>query len=535
MKFTTLDPIKWGKLFWPETYFYDKQEQVIRSVCENDETFVPAANMMGKDFVAAFIVLYFFLTRSPCRIITTSAKADHLMVLWGEINRFIQTSRIPLECRKGGPLIIDHQKLRKLRNDRTRCPISYVKGLVAAEDSIAAMGGHHVSNIGDGIPRTLLVADESSSVPDAYIRVARGWYNRLLSIGNTWPCNNFFKNAIEGKPGAEPTDFGGDRPRPVKEGEELGFRGYYRKVIHIAAEDSPNIRYAFGQIAKGLEHTDEILVPGVKSYGEYLKNLDMWDAEEICVRLHAKFYKGPSLLLFPETWLQRANDLAEQRQSSPKRGQRWMGCDPGEGVANSAWAIIDETGLLELISKKTPNTTEIVGTTIGLIRDFGIDPEDVIFDRGGGGKQHADRLRDMGYAIRTVAFGEAVTIGFKYGSTMPWEKTEHAEERYAYKNRRAQLYGELSLLMDPNSSEAKGFAIPSSHYKVLRDQLKLIPRWYDGEGRLRLPSKNKSTTGSKEQTLIEIIGHSPDEADALTLAVHGMLHKPLIQMAGAIT
>ncbi len=41
------DPIKFGKLLWPNVQFYKQQREIIESVWQNDETFVPAANMMG--------------------------------------------------------------------------------------------------------------------------------------------------------------------------------------------------------------------------------------------------------------------------------------------------------------------------------------------------------------------------------------------------------------------------------------------------------------------------------------------------------
>ena len=190
------DPIKLGKVFWPDVEFYREQRDIIYSVWENDETMVVAGNKLGKDFVAAFIVLAFFLTRHPCRIITTSA--DHAQlesVLWGELRRFIATSRIPLEHTKGGPLVINHLHLRKVYKG-TRCGISYVLGRVAAKGE--GMLGHHVGNFGDGIPRTLFVADEASGVEDVSYERADTWAERKLIIGNPFPCGNFFKRGVEG-------------------------------------------------------------------------------------------------------------------------------------------------------------------------------------------------------------------------------------------------------------------------------------------------------------------------------------------------
>lgn len=45
-----------------------------------------------------------------------------------------------------------------------------------------------------------------------------------------------------------------------------------------------------------------------------------------------------------------------------------------------------------------------------------------------------------------------------------------------------------------------------------------MPRLLDKEGRLRMLAKNKNTDNTKEKTLCELLGRSPDEADAAVLA-----------------
>lgn len=193
---SVVDPIALKGILWPDITFYNKQREVIYSVYENDETFVPAANMMGKDFVAAFITLWFFLTRTPCRVLTTSVDSTQLEgVLWGEIRRFIQTSRYPLEVERGGPLYVNHLHLRQVI-DGAMCGLSYCVGRVAAKGE--GMLGHHIADVGDGVPRTLFVADEASGVDDISYERADTWARRKLIIGNCYPCRNFFYRGIKG-------------------------------------------------------------------------------------------------------------------------------------------------------------------------------------------------------------------------------------------------------------------------------------------------------------------------------------------------
>lgn len=499
------DPKKLQKALWPHLYFYDRQWEVIYSFWENDETVVPAGNMLGKDFTAGWIAVAAFITRYPCRGVTTSAKDDHLRVLWGEVNQHVASCKFPLDSKQGGPLIINHQEIRRVNNGNVRCPKSYLKGLVAAPDSIAAMQGHHIANTGDGVWKTFFMSDESSSVPDEYFPMVDTWANRKLIFGNTWECHNYFRRAVDQ----------GDLPREAGD-------GFYRKVVRITAEDSPNVRLGLAQERTGKPVTNEVIVPGVKTFAEYKKNRLLWDDIQQCVSLDAQFYVGKELRLFPKAWLDHAMQLAS-RLRGVKRRALAVGIDPAEGGDKTALCAVDERGVVELVSFKTPDTNQIPGMVIAFGTKHKVPAERWVFDRGGGGKQHADRLRDVGYAVRTVAFGESPTEPPKPGTTAFGERLENAETRGAYVNRRAEMYGTLSNRMDPSAGD--GFAIPAE-YAELFTQLAPIPKLYDGEGKLRLPPKHKKVAGSKEVCLTELIGHSPDEADSLVLSVFGMLTEP---------
>jgi hypothetical protein len=185
------DPLRWAKLLWPEVMFYDKQREIIYSVRDNYETFVVAGNMLGKDFVAGFIALWAFLTHHPCRVVTTSVKDDHLRVLWGEIGRFIQTSRLPLRVEDGGPLLVNHRELRKVYHD-ARCDISYCIGMVSERGE--GMAGHHAAH-------TYGIIDEATGTDDITYTQMGTWANRMLGFGNanfTPPTHWFYKGVKEG-------------------------------------------------------------------------------------------------------------------------------------------------------------------------------------------------------------------------------------------------------------------------------------------------------------------------------------------------
>ena len=288
---------------------------------------------------------------------------------------------------------------------------------------------------------------------------------------------------------------------------------HFRKVIRITADDSPNVKFAKAQIARGEEPTGEMVVPGVLSWEEYCRRLRMFDEKEKSVSLYAIFYKGKEIRLFPKDILDLSKEAARKL---PRRSRgKYMGIDAAEGGDNTCWSIVDDLGLVFQLSIKTADTSDIPGKTIGLMREYGVDASNVLFDRGGGGKQHADVLRRRGYSVRTIGFGESANnISQPYQTasvTSTKKKVEVMESRYVYKNRRAEIYGKLSLAM------SEGFAVPEMYDEVYR-QLSLVPKNYDDGGRLFLPPKDKPHPNYTGDTLKKLIGCSPDEAESLGLA-----------------
>jgi hypothetical protein len=351
------------------------------------------------------------------------------------------------------------------------------------------------------------------------------------------------------------------KPPPIEPVVLKEKKRFYRKVIKITGHDSPNVRLGLEEVRLGKKPSGKMIVPGVLSYPEYVKRLATWDQIRICIGIQAEFYEGAEVLLYPPQWLDIAAKKAVQlyqefRQGGKQRMALGMGVDPAEGGDETSISVVDEYGLIELWSDKTPNTNDIVGRTIAMMRKYGLlnAPERVVFDRGGGGKQIADQLRAQKLSVRTVGFNESVNDDPKYGRHRMSHRLDVKELRFAYINRRAEMYGTLRLLLDPSFAEqvaarpelavfgrigANGFALPSC-YPELRRQLSLMPLLYDSDGRMRmLPKTRKSSPGKwnplstvtsvssrqkdAEPTLFDILGRSPDQADSLVLAVHGMV------------
>lgn len=520
------DPLRFVALHWPDIYLYSQMREAFYSHVEDDITVIGAGNMLGKDFLASLIVLYFVLTRSPVRIVMTSATGDHLRVLWGEIGQRIATSKYPLDSKRGGPLICNHQDIRKIIQSGPRagerCPLSYVTSMVASNDTIAAMQGHHIAKTGDGIPRTLFISDECSSVWDEIQKKASTWANRQLWIGNTWPCSNFFYRAFEGD--LERGDPGGNLPR------DNGV-GYHRRVFRIQATDSPNVRLAMAEAAAGKKPSGDIIIPGVKDWEEYQKDLKMYTDAELDVIHRAQFYKGKDVKMYPEEWILNSLRMGRELRGAQRQIQA-IGVDPGEGAANTVWTGSDRKGIVQQVSMKTPDTSVIPDETERLLSEWGVPPDMVFFDRGGGGKQCADELRKRGLMVHVVPFGAPVDSGVHPGGIKSTQQRElEREQKYSYYNRRAQMYMMLHEAMDP---AVGGYAIPPECHELVR-QLRPIPMLKDGEGKIRMLPKGKPHEGYKGQTLIGLLGRSPDEADSAVLSVYGMHQEPVNVTVGAIS
>ena len=487
---------------WPNLHLYDKQRELIEAVLSRTDTYCPAAHKVGKDFVAGYLTLSCFLAciglNLSCRIITTSVAEHHLKVLWGEIANLLATSAVPLILQRGGPLAVNHLEIRRASEQVIRNPVNYLIGRVSEHGE--GLAGHHADF-------TLAVGDESSGLSDDAYQGVQGWAKHRLWIGNPNECDNFFR-------------------RGVKEHPE--------RVVKIRALDSPNV-------ARELDprYPDRHVYPGLLTLAEYQERRQDWDPIKQCTGLDAEFYEGAEVRLFPNTWL----DIAEARHqvlaaSKTPRTAHSIGIDTAEGGDQTVWAVVDELGLIELISLKTPNTAIIPGRTLALMRQYKVPAERVVFDRGGGGKQHADQLRAQGYPVQTVAFGEGVTPDPLVDPSLTRFMADamRREGRTTYTNRRSQMYGELRSLLDPALEGQLGcpsrFALP--HHPELRSQLAVIPLTYDREGRLSLLPKTNPRDGTDRRTLVGLIGHSPDECDALVLGIYSLLHPVRRVLVGAL-
>lgn len=210
-----LDPLKLMRFLWPSKEFYDKQREIVYSVRDAKETYVPAGNQLGKDYVAGYVCPAFFL-KPQCffdleyvryveslrsrwnphphtvRILTTSVAEHHLKVLWGEIGRAVTECQFDLiyhpETNPNGLLTMNYQEIRYARERQAKNPVNYLVGRVSAKGE--GLAGHHAAY-------TLCVVDEASGSDEETYTYQQGWAKRLLAFGNPHQCENWWRRGIK--------------------------------------------------------------------------------------------------------------------------------------------------------------------------------------------------------------------------------------------------------------------------------------------------------------------------------------------------
>lgn len=318
---------------------------------------------------------------------------------------------------------------------------------------------------------------------------------------------------------------------------------YHRKVIQVSGDMSPNVRYGLVQKRSGVEPTGEDLIPGLIGYYEYKKREALWDEFRKSVSIYGRFYEGAELRMYPDEWIDEAVKAAARLAN---RRAKSMGVDSAEGGDNTVWAWADDRGLIGYLALKTKDTSMILGRTIALMKEHGIEPKRVMFDAGGGGTQHAHYLRNQGYDVQTARFGAAATKELTAGFQPVKVRKEAQEVQYAYVSLRVEMYHSLAQRIDPALGNVWGLPRelldrPRADGKAtLRTQMRKIPKIYDDRGRMVLPPKSNrdgkpsEQTKDRRETLIDMVGCSPDELEAVVLASYGLTDRVIRFRIGAL-
>ena len=204
---------------WPQSYFYDRQVDIIMAVRDSAETYVVAGNELGKDWILGRIALahmvypWCFYPRAHFlgaedreemrllaarrgvavsalpewelhqrRVVTTSVKDKHLDVLWAEIGNAWRGCSEDLSAR----FTMTHHEVRFRGEAEGKNPASYLVGIVSGSENFEGLTGHHAHY-------ALAAGDEASGLPDGVYEAVNTWMKRGVFITNPKPCANFVR------------------------------------------------------------------------------------------------------------------------------------------------------------------------------------------------------------------------------------------------------------------------------------------------------------------------------------------------------
>jgi hypothetical protein len=542
------NPVAFARDFWPTLKIALYQREILESVAANPETWVHSGHKLGKTRVAAVAAIWFFLTRRARVYLIARTERNLETALWPAIVQQINRATIrdpdspaddpqPLRDAMGNPvpppfqLKVIQLQVQVIEPDGRTDPNYFIRGFL--QNDPEAISGQHLPRQDDGTPTVLVIVDEASNQESWLYETITAYAHRILEIGNPiHSVGTFHEKCTGGDVYSKPEDQPDAPPR------------LERRVIHVSAEDSPNVKVGRARAKRGLPPVD--LVPGIINYLDYQRFMRIWPAHKRRWGLDGLFPDESTNRLFPKEWMELAHGLYEilRRHNAeliakgrrPKYG--WplaLGVDCGRSKLGdlTSFTVVGRYGWVFSLSKHIHDTMETYRTILKLARRFKIAPEFIALDQAIGGPI-ADQLRSRReWDVADVNFGAKDSI-----------------DREKYENMRAHMYGEVAAAMELRYREdeqgqqrlrgrlqkmlitdpdrwPKGWmcvAIPREETELVRELLVLPRQHSQRTGALLLPPKEprpgKSRAG--EFCLRELLGRSPDRGDSFVLGYYAL-------------
>lgn len=441
---------------------WSRQRKAIKYVMDKNATYnkttIRGCHGFGKSFISGNIILQFLLTYKPSIVLSTAPTFRQVeKAIWKEVRTSYNNARIPL----GGKLA-DGAPLLQIVKDQW-----YAMGLSTSEGD--KFQGFHEENI-------LVVVDEAAGVPesifvsiDALLTSANA---KLLIIGNPTSTAGTFKKSFE----------------------ETGWN-----KIAVSAFDTPNFTY-YGiteqDIKSGLWYekmkAKDFKLPYPKmitpqwvedKYKRWRPGSILYDS-----RVRGNFVDAGSDTLIPLAWIEAAQSRWEELEYGTETA---IGVDVAEYGRDSSVAWVKSGRKLH--PAKTFSKLPVMQLVGYLVILFNAQQASYInVDTIGVGTGVEGRLDELGIPTNRVNVAEG-----------PGGVKE--EETAKFINKRAQFYWGLRELLDPENPNAIG--LPQDDELV--EELMATKYKINSSGKIQIIPKDD---------IKEIIGRSPDKADALMIA-----------------
>lgn len=454
--------------------YWKKQLEICDSVVRFPVTLVPTGNAIGKSFLAAGLLHWFLFTRQGSLVVATAPTQVQLEeVLWKEVERAYQGSRIPL----GGRLL--------------RSPLKVDLGggwqaLAYSTTKVERFSGHHATDL-------FAILDEASGVSDEiYEAISSLNPSRELMVGNPLrPSGAFY--------------------------DRCKFKNPLANVIQISSMESPHIE---------LERSPWGLADRTwleKARADYGEGSLWWTCHVL-----GEFPDSGVDSVIPGSWL----DVAGEAIHRPA-GRRRIAIDLAEGRGGDRSAVLvrDDNGVLDLWSSATADFQMTASRACMMAQKYGVEDGDISYDVAGIGADFANRLRQFGI-VSPVPYRGGNEGGVKHAnlrSYSAWrlrqrldperrdidysgqEKSEREIDRFDHVPSGIDLYGRvrapLGVALRSQGVGRQQFSIPHRFLNgPLREELINLRYELDLRGRIKLELK---------EDMAMRIKRSPDLADCL--------------------
>lgn len=481
------------------SHFTDDIKRVIESVRDNTVTIAISANAVGKSFSAAHVAVWFYKVFNDAKVFLAAAPPEKNLkqILWGEIGAIV---------RKNPHMFRDDKVMQDMLIERNS--ESFISGLVipttgSPEDREAKFSGKHA-------PHLLFIVDEGDAVPmEVYKGIdscMSGGHARLLIMFNPRADRGYVAGMVKKRQG---------------------------KVIYLSAFDHPNVITGEDQIpgavtrAKTIERINEMSIP--LAPGEH-ENIECFRVPDYLVgqttvdkagEAYPQLPAGARRVTNPELFYKVLGKYPPQSEyqlisrvlveDAQSRWLSWVArygeTPPPNTIPICALDVADVGDDSNVLSQKwgtwiprlrvwsgvDPDSAAIKSGEV--IKELGVDPEKVVInvDSTGVGAGVAPRMRRLG-----IKKANRVMVG-----SSPTYKPSEKEEKIEFFQLRDQLWWMTMMWLKTDT----GAMLPPD--EALAEEL-CTPIYWKGErdGKIHV---------STRETMVHILGHSPDRASSLVL------------------
>lgn len=326
---------------------------------------------VGKSCVLAWLILWFLFCFKDAQVPCTAPTSDQMHdVLWKEVAKWLHLMPAPVQVKYEWTT----GYLRVTESPETW----FARAKTARKEAPEALAGVHAEHV-------MFIIDEASGVPEEIFNVAEGALTEpnilVIMISNPTRLIGYFYDSHHKDKDAWQT-------------------------LAFDSEDSPIVDHDF---------VSRI----IKKHGE--------DSDEYRIRVKGSFPNEESLDEKGYVPLLTAADL-RKAPDGELGGSLRMGVDPaGEGSDTTRWVIRDNFRAKLVATEKVSNSKSIARTTLTLIAEYGVQPENIWIDNFGEGANVAQELALSDKHIRV----NAVNVGHE------------ADDPVRFLNKRAEAYWRL--------------------------------------------------------------------------------------------